>query len=162
MPDGTQLLLRKRVAFKMQKALRAFETVLRTLEALYDNMMNGLKEFQQLVEPVSCSDGEQEESWGDPRSDVPVCQELTHRTVCRVLNRIVAMYARELRVKDSIFVDYKSAVFNAGDGFHSEQNEEYWQVHISAWMTHVFVDFDDVKNTMVGLARDAGMPYSSV
>ena len=162
MPEGTQALLNKRVAFKMQKALRAFETVLRALETCYSSMVNEVNKFRHLLEAVSYSDDEQDESWGDPRSDVPMCHELTHRTVCRVLKQIVAMYARELQVKDSVFVDYKSAIFNGGDGTRGEQNEEYWQVHISAWMTNVFIDFDAVKNTMVILARDAGMPYSSV
>lgn len=149
-PTGTTTLLKHRYVCKISKLLLALKDLLCELKDMYDTMENSLHTFE--------GDFGAHGPLDDPRPDVALFTALTHRQACRLVSSIVAMYEKELEAKTRVVEDLSQACASLFSG--KNHGKGFWYVHITAWMSDIFVNRDMVDNILRDIASEGGMPYS--
>lgn len=100
-------------------------------------------------------------------SDIVMCERgsLTYRQVCHAVEATVRMCEREVEEVKALvvrdFVDACGRYRDSSDGRGHVQlmEEAYWELRVTAWVTELYLERDEVERNMAMMAADAGLPY---
>jgi hypothetical protein len=167
---GAFRLLSRRMDARIQGQNAELVGLLETLRRIVLDMRGALDVFREAAwQGGPGCDARQRELL----SDTVMCERgaLTYRQVCLAVDATVRMCAREVEeVKALVVRDLVDACQrcrgdggNGGNGSNASDSElmeeAYWELRVTAWVTDLYLERDEVERYMAMMAADAGLPY---